>query len=283
MAALTMDDLKTWVGDVKQRTEYIAEGTVLLDLTHNYLKNQFVEIPFEESWTVRRCKEKLYTTFGTSPENMILSINGVPMPDDNALLSSFGVKHGMVIHCIDTDPTSAAKGGGLEDVSLVKKYEMTDEDYDKRENTYRAYKRKMLAKDPNWVPKHVAEARARKAEEDALKPKTDQALLETLDQANSRMKVGDRCEAIGGRRGEIKYIGLVPEIKTNDDIEDVVWVGVEYDEAEGKNDGSIKGKRYFQAGATRGAFLKSHLVKAGDYPELDPFASDDEEDLMEEL
>lgn len=29
------------------------------------------------------------------------------------------------------------------------------QDYDKRKNTYRAFKKKMLEKDPKWVPKHV--------------------------------------------------------------------------------------------------------------------------------
>jgi hypothetical protein len=39
---------------------------------------------------------------------------------------------------------------------------MSDEDYDKRENTYRAYKKKQVAKDPNWksiYQKKTAQAR----------------------------------------------------------------------------------------------------------------------------
>ena len=48
------------------------------------------------------------------------------------------------------DPTSLSRGGALEDVSLVDKYMLTDDQYDKMENTVRAYKRNKLAEDPNF-------------------------------------------------------------------------------------------------------------------------------------
>lgn len=41
------------------------------------------------------------------------------------------------MHVIDSDPLSASANGWLEDTSKVEKYVMTDEDYAKRENTYR--------------------------------------------------------------------------------------------------------------------------------------------------
>lgn len=272
MAALTMHDLKTYVGGAPERT--VAEGTVLLDLTHNYLKNQYVEIPFDINWTVQRCKDKLYTTFGSNPDYMQLTLNGVPM-DNDGVLAQYNPKNRSVMHCIDTDPHSSAKGGGLEDVSQVEKYEMSDEDYDKRENTYRAFKKKQLEKDPNWAPKHVLEERARQqAKKDAL------PAAETMSMVSERMKVGDRCEAIGARRGEIKYIGELEGQK------EFVYVGIAFDEPIGKHDGTHKpsGKRYFQTDHNCGAFIISPHVQAGDYPEIDPFASDEEkEDSDEEL
>lgn len=48
------------------------------------------------------------------------------------------------IHVIDTDPTSLSAGGWLEDVSKVEKYEISDEAYNLRENTYRRFKEKKL-------------------------------------------------------------------------------------------------------------------------------------------
>ena len=43
----------------------------------------------------------------------------------------------MEIHIKDNDPHSLSKNGGLEDVSLVEKYEISEEAYEKREQTVR--------------------------------------------------------------------------------------------------------------------------------------------------
>lgn len=52
--------------------------------------------------------------------------------------------------------------------------------------------------------------------------------------------VGDRVE-VGGDRGTICYIGTVEGY-------DGEWIGIDWDNPErGKHDGSVKGKRYFQA------------------------------------
>jgi len=271
MSVYTMEDLKSFVAQGERKT---GASTVLLDITHNYLKNQYLEIPFDINWTITRVKERVYQMNGTSSHWMALTLNGFPLNNDNETLYSYGAKSGMVLHVTDNDPNSGAKGGAYENVNLVKKYEMTDEDYDKRENTYRNHKKKMLAKDPNWKPM-TAKGPSYKVDED----KKDEP-IETLEEVNARMKVGDRCEAIGGRRGEIMYIGKVKEIKVSNP--DELWVGVKYDEPVGKNDGSIQGKKYFEASKSCGGFVKVALVKAGDYPEVDPFDSD-ESDMMEEL
>lgn len=264
-----MDDLKSYVKQGERKT---GESTVLLDVTHNLLTNQCVEIPFDINWTISKVKQRVYQMNGTAIAYMQLTLNGFPLDNDNETLYSYGAAHGMVLHCIDNDPYSGAKGGAYENVSLVKKYEMTDEDYEKRENTYRAHKKKMLAADPNWKPAHAKGPSAFKVEEKEGPP-------ESLEEVNARMKVGNRCEAIGGRRGEVMYIGMVKEIKAS---AEQVWVGIKYDDPEGKNDGSIEGKRYFTANPNCGAFVKSSLVQAGDFPEKDPFASD-YEDVDEEL
>lgn len=46
----------------------------------------------------------------------------------------------------------------------------------------------------------------------------------------------------------------------------------------GKNDGSIKGKRYFECVDGYGAFVRPNLVKTGDYPSFDDelFSEEDE-------
>lgn len=276
--ALTMHDLKAYVGDsTKDRSQQqgFNNDTVLLDMTHNYLKNQYLEIPFSRSWNLEQTKNKVYQTFGTSPEWQEISIAGNKITDETKTLGDLGVASGMILHCHDANPHSEAKGGGYEDVSLVEKFELTDEQYDKMENTYRAFKRRMIAKDPNWIPKHVAEARARK-----LAANGPPVPPEAEEEVYMRMQVGMRCEAIGGRRGVIRWIGKAEELKTEH-----TYIGVEFDEPEGKHDGIIGEKRYFQTPPNQGAFLPSTKVKAGkEFVEVDPFASDDdEEDMDEEL
>jgi tubulin-folding cofactor B len=39
------------------------------------------------------------------------------------------------VHCIDIDPHSSSSGGAYEDTSLVEKYRMTDDEYDRRKGT----------------------------------------------------------------------------------------------------------------------------------------------------
>jgi tubulin-folding cofactor B len=276
-----MEDLKAYVGGTglsRVEATRSIEGVVLLDITHNYLKNNYVEIPFELDWNLSRIKDKVYTTCGTSPEHMTLQYNGTTLTDPNCTLRQMGCTNRGILHVIDTDPFSNAKNGGLEDVSQIKKYEMSTEDYrSKTEGTYYAYKQKMLAADPNWVPKHVAEARAAKLEREGPPPEA-----ETLEQAMARVKVGDRCEVVGGKRGVVRYVGDVPELAKGK-WEGYTFIGVEYDEAEGKHDGAIGDKRYFTASPMCGAFVLSNRLQAGDFPEVDPFASSDDEDVDEEL
>ena len=49
-----------------------------------------------------------------------------------------------ILHIIDMDPTSVSADGWLEDVTKVKKYEMSDEAYSRREDTFRKFKEARL-------------------------------------------------------------------------------------------------------------------------------------------
>jgi hypothetical protein len=44
---------------------------------------------------------------------------------------------------------------------------------------------------------------------------------------------------------------------------------------------SVDGKRYFETGPLRASFVRPDKVTVGDFPELDPFADEDEDDEME--
>ena len=84
------------------------------------------------------------------------------------------------------------------------------------------------------------------------------------------MSIGDRCEVtVGGKRGEVKYVGKIPQIAPG-------WfVGVQYDEPVGKNDGVVKGKRFFDCPPKYGGFLRPDKLSVGDFPELDDDVADD--------
>nr|CAG4650491.1 EOG090X0DT2 [Sida crystallina] len=170
------------------------------------------------------------------------------MTNDNALLGSFPVDDDMTIHVID----SQLKKGEFEDVSKVKKFELTEEDYSKRSDSVKAFMER------NRMGKYNEEEVRKKEEEQKMKELEDENAAKVLE-------VGRRCEvAISGqpkRRGVIQFVGQV-HFKSG------WWVGVQYDEPMGKNDGSVDGKRYFQCSPKYGGFIKPAQVTMGDFPEL---------------
>lgn len=96
---------------------------------------------------------------------------------------------------------------------------------------------------------------------------------EHLEAAASSLTVGSRCEVEGGRRGVVQFVGKCEGLPLG------YWAGVQYDEPVGKNDGSVKGKRYFECPPGYGAFVRPNLVKCGDFPAFDEdfnFSDDDE-------
>ncbi|KAF4316238.1 hypothetical protein BBO99_00007901 [Phytophthora kernoviae] len=249
----------------------LPEGVVCLLITHSNLKLQMMDIRLDLHSSIGELRHKLYQHSGTKPDTMDLLVyrsDGsiyARLDDDRRMLGFYSVESGMRLHIVDKDPFSLSKGGGLEDVSLVKKYEISEEDYDKREKTVRAYKKEQLAKDPNWKPKTMM---------NDARPSVDPDTLPGPESVKD-MHVGDRCEVQpGGRRGQVQFLGEIAEIASG------FWVGVQFDEPVGKGDGSVKGSVYFKCEPKYGGFVRPYNVTVGDFPALDPFAdlsdSDDE-------
>ena len=280
MNALTLGERKN-DGSMLVPQEYrvVTEGLVNVFITSNC--NSFTsEKKFSKDITIADLKNKLELITGASALSMTLTAfdkkdsKVCELSDGNALLGSFPVDSGMRIHVEDLKYR-----GEFEDPT-VKKFELTPDDYSKRDNTVQSYlKRNKMGKYNEEEMKALAEAKEKeeKAEEEAA----------------GKMKEGDRCQVtVPGnmsRRGTVRFVGKVhfkPGMHQNVHSSETIattfffvigfWVGVQYDEPLGKNDGSKDGQRYFTCPDKYGGFVRVAHVEVGDFPEEDLGLSDDE-------
>uniref|UniRef100_A0A8B9ZZM4 Dynactin subunit 1 n=1 Tax=Anas zonorhyncha TaxID=75864 RepID=A0A8B9ZZM4_9AVES len=84
------------------------------------------------------------------------------------------------------------------------------------------------------------------------------------------LKVGSRVEVIGkGHRGTVAYVGATLFATGK-------WVGVILDEAKGKNDGTVQGRKYFTCEENHGIFVRQSQVRfshASPSPSASPLPS----------
>ncbi|GMR59402.1 hypothetical protein PMAYCL1PPCAC_29597 [Pristionchus mayeri] len=209
------------------------------------------EFPYEKKFpstiTLLDLKKKLELVVGSLAETMKVELRNAEgnfvssLTDDTKTLGALGVKSGMHLYVVD----SSGANEELKDGSMIEKYEMNDKEYDKRENSVRAWKKKIMEE------KEITEGVVK---EDDAEAKAAQGI-----------KVDDRCEIrVAGqmtRRGRVSFKG---ETKFKEGI----WCGVQYDEPVGKNDGSVQGVRYFECMDKYGGFVRPSSVTVGDFPEL---------------
>jgi tubulin-folding cofactor B len=264
-----------------ERYDNMAEGTVMVTVSHSNLQQKHVDLRWDLHTTVGDVKHRLTKHCGTPAQDMriILRDEGKDiccLEDDDRPIGFYGVQNGNTLHVIDTNPYSLSAKGGLEDTSLVKKYVMSDEEYNKRKGTLRAYKREQLKKDPNF--KFDFSQAGAKAKGETKTDAVDPAVQFNAESC-AHIKVGMRCEADpGARRGVVGFVG-----DTKGLLPPGFWVGVKFDEPVGKSNGTVKGVQIFDVPAKYGGFVRSSNVKVGDYPEKDLFGSSDEDDSDEEL
>jgi tubulin-specific chaperone B len=267
------------------RFQQLAQGMVQVHVSHSNLRQLVQDLRLDLHSTIAQVKTKLYTHNGTAISCMELHLRDEEgntlcrMLDDDRMLGFYGCKSGYTIHVVDLDPTSLSRDGGLDDVSGVVKYRMSEEEYDQRENTYRNFKRKQLEKDPTWRPVHGTGAGVIPGAGSALPGRGAAVPASNSDEfldasCAAHVTIGQRCSVSpGDRRGEVCYIGLVKGLAAG------YWVGVRLDEPQGKNDGTMKDVRYFEAGKNFGSFVRPTKVQCGDYPEK---GLDEEEEEEEE-
>lgn len=231
-----------------------------------------LERKFPVTDTIRQLKQKLELLTGASTASMRLELRDSEgdklvqrlADGDDAQLGSFSaLQDGLVLHV--SDPLLNVND--FRDLSKVAKVELSDEAYNKRNNSVRAYLQKhglgRFNEDAQEMAQRLEEERAQKQRE----------VLKVIH-------VGNRCEVVGiagqpRRRGTVAFVGEV-------DFKPGVWVGVRYDLPLGKNDGSVAGKRYFECRPKYGGFVKPIDLMIGDYPAEDDCV-DGDCDLDEEM
>ena len=199
-----------------------AHFALKLDATHSGTQTRLAEIKYDARETIAQVKQQLERRFGSAVSDQKLQLqrqNGeyiCDMDDDSKTLKEYGAITGYCIHVVDD--TFKTKLGEFDDLSKVEKYEISEADYDKRDDTYRKFVARQRAKDPNFQ---------RYAGEVPLDFQFEESKL---------VEVGQRCEKAGGARGQVKYVGKVPGLEKG------YWVGIQLDEPCGDSSGKIKNK-----------------------------------------
>lgn len=188
----------------------------------------------------------------------------------------------------DTNP-SVTLTGQLTDVSQVEKFELSDEAYAQRQGMSSAW---MYNVDPNPRSLDTVLQYKQRNKVGRFAPKEDAEKSAPLPHID--IPIGSRCEVDSTeetlhKRGTVRFVG-----PTNFANKEGMWVGVEFDEPMGKNDGSsvftfpcffsrwltfgnsVHGERYFSCRPNYGIFVRPDRVKVGDYP-VEELNLDDEE------
>ena len=165
------------------------------------------------------------------------------MLDNDSQLGSFNPQDFYTIHIIDLDPATV-NYDNLEDVP---KYQISEEDYNSRDVTFRKFKEEMKKNNP-----------------DLMKPNKTEVDDEYQADAAKEMEIGHRCRInVGDKRGTIRFVGKMSTFKPG------WWVGIELDEPLGKNDGSHGGCKYFECSANKGIFVRPNAIEVGNFRPVD--------------
>ena len=195
----------------------------------------------------------------------------------------------------------------MQDTSLVEKFTLTDEAYDARDQTLRAWTKEQRRKNPNFSLKQHAEdqrtlVEAQRAhrlglslpegffvdsagqvvrDEPDIQVQSASVTKKTDDDefgpaSVSHAVVGERCQvAPGERRGRVAYVGKIVEVGPG------WWIGVVLDEPLGQNEGRFGDKLYFETpGPKYGCVARGKNVQVGDFPERDWLEDSDDEDEL---
>lgn len=218
-------------------------------------------------WTLAFLKRKIEQITGVPPKFQVLQYHPrntsndyvvlTAEDDENVTVADLNIKPFCRIHVQDTNPDTLL--ADLAQYEQADGFRLSKEAYEKRSDSVLQWKKQQQL--GRFNPSY-------------------ENRIQQLDSENAAfakcITVGDRCRIInlgGERRGTVKYIGKIQSL----DEGKTFWVGIEFDEPVGKNDGSLDGVRYFNAKNGYGSFVAPKKVEIGDFPEEHFMNSDDEE------
>ncbi len=253
----------------------VQKPYVKVEITNN-LSRASNEKNYRRDLTIGELKCKLELITGCDWNRVRLELfdcEGVrvmALDDDSRMLGAYPVEDGMRIHCTDDSKSFGEYDlpGAEEDEIVDCGFELTEEEYDRRPNTFRAWLR----------ANKLGRFREPDLEEERRVREAREAVVAAEAAAAAKMQTGDRCEVdlhekelflpshrdvrgFGAARGTVMFVGGVGTL-------DGHWVGVRLDEPFGVTDGAAEGRRFFQCDPKYGVFAKPAAVRVGDFPEL---------------
>jgi len=225
------------VGD-RANPEYYIKITITKDEDSSELEKKYLN-----TMLVKDLKMRLELLLGIRSDYMLIDlfVNEVKdklLNDDNLQIGQVmpgdGLSNQLRIH------VSERKDKVKIDEEEVEKFTLSEEKYSLRDNSARRY---MM--------------------ENKLGPYAEKKNLPLSDIHNSTslikaMNIGDKVEVESKegtlRKGVIRFIG-------DTQFKSGLWIGVEFDDSVGKNDGSVDGVRYFECSTNCGVFVRPNKVK----------------------
>lgn len=203
------------------------------------------------------------------------------------MLGYYNLPLGANVHCIDIDPHSSSANGAYEDTSLVQKFSLTEEEYDKRKGTLRDWGRQKKELDPEFSLRKHAREHAQLVEarrfykesgtvKDGFEMESDGTIVRCSENDNNQhqhhgsdsvKKDSEKTRSVEeiefdsdsivhlsiGSRCQVQPGARRGEIAFIGLIDELGggghWVGIILDEPMGKTDGTVQssGVRYFEA------------------------------------
>lgn len=238
------------------------------------------------TWTIQELKSKLEPVTGIpalSQSLRTLSIDGsawINLTPEDAQVGDarWGLTKNSEIQVVDLRPPGIREN--FSDVSGVEKYVMPEEQYEKLDDSVLAWKKKQK------LGRFDPDAKSLEQLVEERKEK-DQGEIQSKG-----ITVGARCRINGSdeRRGVVRYVGEIAGLG-GDREKGCVWIGVEFDEPVGRNDGSVeveigrgqekeKKKVFDTRGKNYGGLVRPEKVEIGEeFGVLDDLIGSDMEEI----